>query len=215
MAGGSEGASWTGSDPLPGDPLPILAAWLAEAFAAGLQTNPHAVALATVEPGGGPAARMVLCKEIDAARGRLSFYTHRDSAKGRALAARPEAALCFYFGPQGRQARVVGPVLRASEAESDAYFASRPLEARLGAWASRQSEPIASRDELDRRVREAAARYGDPVPRPPHWGGYVVVAASVELWISGEARLHDRGRWIRELSRPDRPGPWRGERLQP
>jgi pyridoxamine 5'-phosphate oxidase len=208
-------ARWDGDDPLPGEPLEIVAAWLAEAFAAGLQPNPHAIALATVEPGGGPGVRMVLCKDVDVARGRLTFYTHRDSAKGRALAARPEAALCFYFGPQGRQVRVTGPVAATSDAESDAYFATRPEDARIGAWASRQSEPIASRSELRRRVAEAAARLGSDPPRPPHWGGYAVLAASVELWISGEARLHDRARWTRDLSDPARPGPWRSERLQP
>jgi pyridoxamine 5'-phosphate oxidase len=208
-------AGWQGDDPLPGDPLPILASWLAEAFAAGLQPNPHAVALASALPDGSPAVRMVLCKEIDAARGRLTFYTHRESPKGRALAARPRAALCFYFGPQGRQARVSGPTRLADDADSDAYFASRPRVAQLGAWASRQSEPIASRAELERRVSEVAARFGAHVPRPPHWGGYVVVAESVELWISGDGRLHDRGRWTRDLSEPSRPGPWRSVRLQP
>ena len=150
---------------------------------------------------------MVLCKAIDAERGRLSFYTHRDSPKGRALAARPEAALCFYFGPQGRQARVGGPVLPAPDADSDDYFASRPEDARIGAWASQQSRPIGSRAELEERVREVARRFGAEVPRPPHWGGYVVIAASVELWISGVARLHDRGLWRREVSDPTGPAP--------
>jgi pyridoxamine 5'-phosphate oxidase len=220
---GQHAPAWDGSDPLPPDPLPVLAAWLGEAFAAGLAPNPHAVALATLEPDGSPAVRMVLCKSIEPAVGRLTFYTHRESAKGRALALHPRAALCFYWGPQDRQARVVGPVEAVPDAEADAYFASRPLDARLGAWASRQSEPIASRAALRERVREAAARFGlgptpEPgafVPRPPHWGGYAVLAESVELWISGVARLHDRAHWRRDLSDPARPGAWRAERLQP
>ena len=208
--------AWDGSDPLPDEPLAVAAKWLEEAFAAGLQPNPHAIALATLEPGGDPEVRMVLCQTIDVARGALTFYTHRDSAKGRALAARPRAALCFFFGPQNRQVRVAGCVARASDADSDAYFASRPRDAQLGAWASRQSEPIASRAELLRRLREVEERFGAAaVPRPPRWGGYVVQAEAVELWISGPARLHDRGRWTRELPDPRRPGPWRSERLQP
>jgi pyridoxamine 5'-phosphate oxidase len=202
----------------------VLARWLEEAFAAGLQPNPHAIALATLSADGSPAVRMVLCQAIDADRGRLTFYTHRDSPKGADLAARPRAALCFYFGPQGRQVRAVGLVQPAPDADSDAYFASRPLDARLGAWASRQSAPIASRAELRRRVREVAARFGlgpdyelggeaaADVPRPPHWGGYVFDAESVELWISGPARLHDRGLWSRDLAAPR---VWRARRLQP
>jgi pyridoxamine 5'-phosphate oxidase len=209
--------AWDGSDPLPGDPLAVAARWLEDAFAAGLQSEPHAVALATQEPGGGPAVRMVLCQAIDAVAGTLAFYTHRESAKGRDLAARPRAALCFFFGPQRRQVRVAGPVTLASDAASDAYFAPRPREAQLGAWASRQSEPVASRAELRRRVGEVEKRFaGTAVPRPAGWGGYLVWAETVELWISGgPARLHDRGRWTRDLSDPARPGGWLGERLQP
>jgi pyridoxamine 5'-phosphate oxidase len=208
--------AWDGSDPLPGEPVAIAARWLEEAFSAGLQPEPHAVALATLQPDGGPAVRMVLCQKIDPERGSFTFYTHRDGVKGRALAASPQAALCFFFGPQKRQVRVVGPVALASDAESDAYFASRPRDAQIGAWASRQSEPIASRAELRRRVAEVEQRFGSAaVPRPPHWGGYVVTAESVELWISGPARLHDRGRWTRDVGDPLHPGPWRSERLQP
>ena len=209
--------AWDGSDPLPGEPLAIAARWLEEAFAAGLQSEPHAAALATQEPDGSPAVRMVLCQAIDAVGGSLAFYTHRESAKGRALAVHPRAALCFFFGPQSRQVRVSGPVALASDAASDAYFASRPRGAQLGTWASRQSEPIASRAELQRRVREVEVRFAEAaVARPPGWGGYLVHAETVELWISGgPARLHDRGRWTRSLSDPARPGPWRSERLQP
>jgi pyridoxamine 5'-phosphate oxidase len=217
MSGGApEPPGWDGSDPLPADPVPVLAGWLDEAFRAGLQANPHAMALATVEADGSPAVRMVLCKGIDAARGCITFYTHRASPKGRALDARARAAACFYFGPQDRQARVVGPVERAPADDSDAYFATRPREAQIGAWASRQSEPIAGREALLRRVREIEERFaGREVPRPSDWDGYVLCAESVELWISGRARLHDRGLWRRVLSDPTRPGAWRAERLQP
>lgn len=209
--------AWDGSDPLPAEPVAIAARWLEEAFSAGLQPEPHAVALATVQPDESPAVRMVLCQRIDPERGSFTFYTHRESVKGRALLSRGEAALCFFFGPQKRQVRVTGPVALASDAESDAYFASRPREAQIGAWASRQSEPIASRAELRRRVAEVEQRFGPAaaVPRPPHWGGYVVTAGSVELWISGPARLHDRGRWTRDVRDPLRPGAWSSERLQP
>ena len=201
------GPHWEGDDPLPGDPLPILAAWLDEAFAAGLQPNPHAVALATLEPGGAPAVRMVLCQAIDAERGRSQLLHAPRQPEGARPRRASRAALCFFFGPQNRQVRVGGPVLPAPDADSDAYFASRPEDARIGAWASQQSGPIGSRAELVHRVREVARRFGAAVPRPPRWGGYVVIAASVELWISGLARLHDRGRWPREVSdpRPARP----------
>ncbi len=211
-----EPAAWDGSDPLPADPVPVFAAWLHEAFAAGLQPNPHACALATVDPDGSPAVRMVLCRGVDTARGCITFYTHRSSPKGRALAARPRAALCFYFGPQDRQARIVGPVELASDADSDASFATRPRDAQLGAWASRQSQPIADREALRRCVREVELRFaGRDVPRPDDWGGSVLCAESIELWISGYARLHDRALWRRALADRARPGPWRVERLQP
>lgn len=208
-------------DPLPSDPMPVVAGWLEEAFAAGLQRNPHAVALATVDPDGRPSARMVLCKGIDAARGELVFYSHHESRKGRALAAHPSAALVFYWPPQERQVRVEGPVLRAADAVSDAYFASRPRVSRLGAWASAQSEPVPSRAALERRFAEQSARieadHGERVPRPPGWGGYVVRAERVELWVSRDARLHDRAVWERKLGEGGRPdGPWSPPlRLQP
>ena len=205
---------WDGRDPLPADPLAVLGGWLDEAFASGHQPNPHAIALATVAPGGAPEVRMVLCKHLDPARGELTFYTHYASPKGRSLAAHPRAAAAFYFGPESRQARLAGPVERADAAGSDAYFAGRPRETRIGAWASAQSEAIASRAELHDRVRAVEDRFRgtDAIPRPPGWGGYVLEVDRVELWISGPARIHDRGLWERE------PGPeprWRGRRLQP
>ena len=217
---------WLSRDPLPGDPLPILKRWLDEAFAAGLQQNPHAMALATIDPGGAPSVRFVLCNEIDALNGTLTFYTNRESRKGRALAANPRAAAVFYWGPQSRQARVEGPVTQTSDAASDAYFASRPADAQIGAWASAQSEPIASRsallEKIDRECRRHGATMGDAptalVPRPPSWGGYVLHTESVELWVSRPARIHDRALWTRTKGLEDEArgaNDWSVTRLQP
>ena len=207
-------------DPLPADPFPIAVRWLEEAFAAGAQPNPHGIALATVDEAGHPEVRMVLCKALEAASGSLVFYTHKPSPKGAALHARPYAAAVFFFGPQERQVRLSGPVSAVSDAEADAYFATRPLDSRVGAWASEQSAPIASRAALEaefaRRAAEFGARTEDAsanaaVPRPPHWGGYRIRAERVELWHGRPGRLHDRALWTRELPI----GSWRVQRIQP
>lgn len=187
--------AWLSRDPLPDTPVDRLADWLDEAFAARRQPNPHAMTLATADDEGMPQARIVLCKAIEREPGTIVFYTNRTSRKGRALAARPRAAVVFHWGPQERQARIEGPVTAVSDAESDAYFATRPAEAQLSAWASEQSEPIASRAALEARMAEAEARFGvraDPtapgaVPRPPTWGGYRLHIARLELWRSGGA----------------------------
>lgn len=212
---------WLSVDPLPMDPLPIAIRWLEEAFAAREQANPHAIALATVDAEGQPAVRMVLCKAIEADPGGLVFFTDRSSHKGRALAHHPRAEACFHFGPQGRQVRMAGRVAPTSEAESDAYFATRPLDSQLGAWASRQSEPLASREALLGAIAETATRFGvapggdepsDRVPRPPEWGGYRLVATRVELWHSRPGRAHDRAAWTREQGNAS---PWSVTRLNP
>ncbi len=207
--------AWLARDPLPGDPLPILKRWLDEAFAAAQQPNPHAIALATADADGTPSVRMVLCKEIDVARGALVFYTDRSSRKGRELAARPRAAAVFYWPGPGRQARVEGAIEPTADADSDAYFASRPLDARLAARASDQSRPIASRAALLEKLAAVEQRFGGAggpageVPRPDRWGGYVLAAERVELWVSRPARVHDRALWSRSAAG------WRVERLQP
>ncbi len=155
--------------------------------------EPHdatAMALATADARGRPSVRVVLLKGADA-RGFL-FFTNRESKKGRELAENPFAALVAHWPASRQQVRVEGRVEPTSDAESDAYFQSRPRESQLGAWASRQSEPLASREELEARVRELAARYPEAVPRPPHWGGYRLVPDRIELWFDGAARLHDR-----------------------
>lgn len=219
-------------DPLPGEPLSLAADWLAEATRRASQPNPNAMVLATVDAGGAPSARVVLCKDIVAVPGYVCFYTNYRSRKGRELAVHPRAALVMHWDQLHRQLRIEGQVVKAPEAESDAYFASRPWQRRIGAWASAQSEPVASRAALLASVAETAARFHAPVPgpedgpepaslaipRPPHWGGYHLWASAVELWVEGESRIHDRARWERPLAPAGaafEAGPWRATRLQP
>jgi pyridoxamine 5'-phosphate oxidase len=204
-------------DPLPSDPLPLVAAWLAEAGRA--VPGATAMTLATVDPDGRPSARMVICRGLDAAAGWLVFYSDRHSRKGRALEAHPRAALVFHWEPLERQIRVEGPVTPAPEAEIDAYWGSRPLDARIAAVASEQSRPIASRAALLAKVAQAAERLGAAPPRrPASWIGYRVWAETVELWMGQPARVHDRAVWTRSL-RPRgegfTSGPWQSTRLQP
>jgi pyridoxamine 5'-phosphate oxidase len=188
------------------DPLELFRRWFADAEAAG-QHEPNAMTLATATADGKPSARIVLLKIADE-RG-LAFFTNYLSRKGRELANNPAAALVFYWPACERQVRVEGTVELVSEAESDEYFASRPVNSRLGAWASEQSGVIESREELERRHRELTDRFGEQVPRPPHWGGYRVVPAEWEFWQGRPSRLHDRirfrkadGRWVRERLSP-------------
>lgn len=170
---------------------------------------PQAIALATATAGGAPSLRMVLLKGFGE-RG-LVFYSHYTSRKGRELESNPRAALLFHWSPLGRQVRVEGTVERVPDAESDAYFATRPRGAQFGALASRQSEPLASRSELEERVGELERELGEgPVPRPPTWGGFLLVPAAWEFWQHRASRLHDRFRYERESS-----GGWRIERLFP
>jgi pyridoxamine 5'-phosphate oxidase len=202
---------------LPADPMPLVGAWLAEA--AATVRNSTAMTLATVGADGRPAARMVICRGFDAATGTLVFYTDRDSDKGAELAARPWAALVFHWDAVERQIRVAGPVIDVADAESDAYWAGRPREARAAAAASEQSRPLVSRGALLARIGDVTARAGDgEIPRPKRWGGYRVWAERVELWVGQPGRAHDRARWIRPLTRDgDRfaGGAWSGTRLMP
>jgi pyridoxamine 5'-phosphate oxidase len=192
---------------LASDPLAQFRQWFAEA--ATVLEVPEAVALATATPGGAPSVRMVLLKGFDE-RG-LVFYSHHTSRKGRELESNPQAALLFHWSPLGRQVRVEGGVVRVSRKESDAYFATRPRDAQLGALASRQSEPLGSRAELDERLAELEDELGrGSVPRPPTWGGFRLVPEAWEFWQHRASRLHDRFRYEREP-----PGGWRIERLFP
>jgi pyridoxamine 5'-phosphate oxidase len=220
-------------EPLPAEPLGLLGQWMAESARRQLQPNPNAMVLATSEPDGRPAARIVLCKEIVAEPGYLVFFTNYLSRKGRQLERNPRAAAVIHWDALHRQVRVEGPVVQAPAAASDAYFASRPWQSRVGAWASQQSAPIASREALRKAVATTAERLSVPdpvraasdghedyvIPRPPHWGGYQLWVDAVELWVEGEARIHDRARWTRELTpRADglfAAGPWSVTRLQP
>lgn len=220
-------------DPLPPEPLVVLDQWMAESWQQRLQPNPNAMVLATSEPDGRPTARVVLCKEIVPQPGYLVFFTNYLSRKGRQLASNPRAAAVIHWDALHRQVRIEGPVVQAPAAASDAYFASRPWQSRIGAWASEQSAAVASREALQKAVASTAQRFGVPdpgqatqdglgdypIPRPPHWGGYQLWADSVELWVEGEGRIHDRARWTRELTPQAnglfRTGPWSATRLQP
>lgn len=197
----------TEGDLLP-DPIAVVQRWFAEAQASGIP-QPDAMTLATAAPDGRPSARAVLLKGIDE-RG-FAFFTNYESRKGRELAANPRAALALLWVPLERQVRVTGLVERLGAEESDAYFATRPRGSQLGAWASEQSRPLADRATLERRVAELEARYaGTEVPRPPHWGGYLVVPDEIELWQGRPDRLHDRFAYARAAG-----GGWQHARLQP
>ena len=180
--------------------------------------NAHAMALATVEPDGRPSARMVICRGIDTHAGWIVFYTDRESAKGKALDVNPYAALVFNWDAHERQARVEGPVTLAPDSDSDAYWKSRPPDARAAASASDQSRPIESRAAFLAKVEAEAKRSSGDIPRPKRWGGYRVWAERVELWVGQPARAHDRAVWTRSLTTTDvgfSAGPWRSTRLQP
>jgi len=188
------------------DPIELFATWFEHAVASGMH-EPNAMALATVTPDGAPSVRIVLLKGFDA-RGAV-FFTNYDSAKGRALAADPRAALAMLWHPLQRQVRIEGPVHEVSAQESDAYFATRPYGSRLGAVASPQSDVVRDRAELDRRYAEAAAAYPTQVARPERWGGYRVEPEVVEFWHGRQSRLHDRIRFARAADG------WTRERLAP
>ena len=191
------------------DPLTLFAAWLEQASGTEPR-DPTAMTLATVDPDGLPNARMVLLKGADA-RGFV-FYTNKDSQKGRELDATPKAALVFHWKSLNKQVRVRGPVEHVTDAEADAYFATRAKQAQIGAWASQQSRPLESRLAFEKAVALYAAKYAiGSVPRPPYWSGYRIVPLSIEFWQDRPFRLHDRIVFKRE--RPD--APWSKTRLYP
>jgi pyridoxamine 5'-phosphate oxidase len=190
------------------DPIRQFRLWLEQAVAAEVP-DPTAMTLATATPDGRPSARIVLLKGAD--EGGFTFHTNYESRKGGELDVNPNAALVFYWSGLERQVRIEGRVERVSEAESDAYFQSRPPEARLGAWASRQSEVVPGREALEVRFRELERQFPDgEIPRPPHWGGYRLVPEAIEFWQGRPNRLHDRLLYRRG---PD--DGWLIERLSP
>ena len=192
----------------PADPLPEVQRWLGEAEDLGLD-NPRAMTLATVDPDGRPSARTVLLKGLDE-HGAV-FFTNRASRKGRALEAGSQAALLFYWDRLHRQVCIEGPVSPADDAQSDAYFATRPRGAQVGAWASDQSQPVESRAVLEARVEQIVERFrGGDIPRPPHWGGYRVRLDRIEFWQGRQDRLHDRMVYTRRDE-----SSWTVERLSP
>jgi pyridoxamine 5'-phosphate oxidase len=176
------------------DPFALARDWFAQAKVSE-PNDPDAVALATVDASGMPNVRMVLLRDIEA--GAFTFYTNYQSQKAVEIEGAGKAALLFHWKSLRRQIRVRGTVAREDGPQADAYYAGRGVKSRLGAWASAQSQPIADRGVLMARMDQAVAQYGDAPPRPPHWGGFRITPLEIEFWADGEARLHDRFRWIR------------------
>jgi pyridoxamine 5'-phosphate oxidase len=178
------------------DPLALFATWYAEAAACGAIADHTAMALATADVTGAPDVRMVLLKGFDA-RG-FFFVTHLGSHKAQQLTENPRAALCFHWEPLEKQVRIRGTVEMVSPEEADAYFASRPRESRIGAWASKQSQPLLGRYELEARVAKYTLRYAiGEIPRPPFWSGFRIFPAQIEFWLKQPWRLHERALYTR------------------
>jgi pyridoxamine 5'-phosphate oxidase len=189
------------------NPLALVREWFEAAAESGI-IEAERMALATATPDGRPSVRIVLLKGID--DDGIEFFTNYGSRKGRELDANPRAAATLYWQPLYRAARLEGTVERLTPEESDAYFATRPRGAQLGAWASAQGSVLRDREELEQRVRETDRRFPGDVPRPDHWGGYRLRPDAVELWQGRPDRLHDREHFLRQAD-----GTWRAERLSP
>jgi pyridoxamine 5'-phosphate oxidase len=189
------------------DPIALFGAWFDETNDSEVKL-PEAMSLSTIDPDGTVASRMVLLKDFDAAG--FVFYTNFESRKGRALVKNPVAALCFHWDHIHRQVRIEGHAEIVSDAEADAYFASRPRGAQIGAWASKQSDRIAAPGELEQRIAAFTEKFADqPVPRPPHWSGFRIVPKKIEFWQGRVDRLHDR------LVFATHAGGWTSERIYP
>lgn len=218
LAGACVFAGQTLPEPLPTEPFALFQEWLQMAADHKTQPNPNAMSLATVDADGQPSVRIVLARRVYADKGVVAFFTNYDSRKGTALEHSSKVAACFHWDHLDRQVRIEGLVTKSPAQESDDYFRSRPLMSRVAAWASTQSAPISSREQLLQQNAVAEARFGvvggdervktmSPdeiarivVPRPPNWGGYRFWVRSLELWLGHSARLHDRARWSRALT---------------
>jgi pyridoxamine 5'-phosphate oxidase len=219
---------------LPTDPMQWADAWIKDATASSIQPHANAMTLATVADGAQPSSRVVLCKDFVPDPGFLVFYTNYNSRKSREIASNPQVAVSFHWDILGRQIRIEGTAVRSPDDESDRYFASRDHGSQLGAWGSDQSDDLESRDaliaqirsrahklgiELDSGTEPAAQQSATKILRPPHWGGFRVWVKCIELWVSGEDRIHDRALWRRNLDTGIDGNftvtPWIGSRLQP
>ena len=189
------------------DPFAIARAWMKEAEKSELN-DPDAIALATVDAHGLPNVRMVLLRQIE--DDAFVFFTNYDSEKGQEISASGKAAFVLHWKSLRRQVRVCGRIEKVPAAQSDAYFNSRPRGSRVGAWASDQSRPLAARQILQDAVADVEARYGEDIPRPPHWGGFLIRPDEIEFWADGENRLHDRLRYTKSDT-----GTWQAQRLYP
>ncbi len=191
------------------DPFALFRLWFAEATKSEVN-DPEAITLATVDASGLPDLRAMLCKQFD--ESGLVFYTNGESAKGVELAANPQAAALFHWKSLRRQVRLRGPVAQIPGRDSDAYFATRPRESRIGAWASQQSRPLESRAKLLQEAAVLALKFGfGAVPRPPYWGGYRLTPMQIEFWRDVKFRLHDRV----AFTRAGEGAPWKRQRLYP
>ena len=195
------------ADKLDADPYELFDSWFAEAKASEIN-DPDAMAIASVDSAGMPSVRMVLLKEV--VPEGFVFYTNYNSRKSAELLATGKASFVMHWKSLRRQVRVCGQVAQVPAEQSDVYFSSRPRGSRIGAWASDQSKPLASRQELQAAVAATEARYSDHIPRPPHWGGFLIRPDEIEFWADGEFRLHDRFRFTKSAS-----GTWQAQRLYP
>ena len=195
------------ADKLDIDPYQLFDSWFAEAKEAEIN-DPDAMAIASVDSSGMPSVRMVLLKEI--VPEGFVFYTNYTSRKSAELLATGKAAFVMHWKSLRRQVRVCGQIEKVSAEQSDAYFNSRPRGSRVGAWASDQSKPLATRQILQDAVADVEANYGEDIPRPPHWGGFLIKPDEIEFWADGEYRLHDRFRYTKSAT-----GTWQAQRLYP
>lgn len=220
---------------LPNQPMHLAKLWFDDACLKKNQPNPNAMTLVTSSESNQPSARIVLCKSFIADPGYVVFFTNYRSRKGREIMHNPKVSLVFHWDQLGRQIRIEGKAILSSPEESDAYFKTRNLGSQLSAWGSDQSQPVESRKELIDQIKCRADKLGliiensevslkdsensTTLPRPPHWGGIQIWASTIELWMDGEDRVHDRAAWSRELKPTDNnifsASKWLGTRLQP